>query len=96
MSLFQYETMLNTAWFLFMMRDESHHERHINQGNGTDSPIPRRGKEAIGLVIETKQVCYAWIRETLIRFHHRWFGRADKGLLLDLLHKVNGYSRIQA
>ena len=53
------------------------------------------GVETIDLVIETKQARYAWIRETLIRFRYRQLGKADKGLLLDFLHKVSGYSRIQ-
>ena len=53
------------------------------------------GVEAIDLVIETKEARYAWIRETLIRFRYRQLGKADKGLLLDFLHKASGYSRIQ-
>jgi len=53
------------------------------------------GVEAIDLVIDTKEGRYAWIRETLIRFRYRQLGKADKGLLLDFLHKVSGYSRIQ-
>jgi hypothetical protein len=53
------------------------------------------GVETIDLVIETKEARYAWIREALIRFRYRQLGKADKGLLLDYLHKVSGYSRIQ-
>lgn len=53
------------------------------------------GVETIDLVIETKEARYAWIRETLIRFRYRQLGKADKRLVLDLLHKVSGYSRIQ-
>lgn len=53
------------------------------------------GVETIDLVIETKEARYAWIRETLFRFRYRQLGKADKGLLLDFLHKVSGYSRIQ-
>ncbi|MCP5018967.1 MAG: transposase family protein [Ketobacter sp.] len=53
------------------------------------------GTGAIDLVIETKEARYDWIRDTLIRFGYRQLGKADKGLLLNFLHKVSGYSRIQ-
>ncbi len=53
------------------------------------------GTRAIELVIETKQARYSWIRETLQRFRYRQLGKADKGLLLDFLQKISGYSRVQ-
>ena len=53
------------------------------------------GTGAIDLVIETMKERYDWIRDTLIRFRYRHLGKADKGLLLDFLQKVSGYSRIQ-
>lgn len=53
------------------------------------------GTRAIDLVIEVKEARYDWIRETLIRFRYRQLGKADKGLLLDFLQKISGYSRIQ-
>ncbi|MDA1305127.1 MAG: hypothetical protein O2999_12670 [Nitrospirae bacterium] len=53
------------------------------------------GNKAIEFNIEAKAVRYAWIQAMLLRFHYRQLGKAEKGLVLDFLQKVSGYSRIQ-
>jgi hypothetical protein len=45
--------------------------------------------------IDAKDARYAWIQAMLLRFHYHQLGKAEKGLLLDFLQKVSGYSRIQ-
>ena len=45
--------------------------------------------------IEAKAARYTWIQATLLRFHYPQLRKAEKGLLLDFLQKVSGYSRIQ-
>lgn len=45
--------------------------------------------------IEAKDARYAWIQAMLLRFHYHQLGKAEKGLVLDFLQKVSGYSRIQ-
>ncbi|MDH5562028.1 MAG: integrase [Nitrospirota bacterium] len=45
--------------------------------------------------IEAKAACYTWIQRNLLRFPYPRLGKAEKGLLLDFLQKVSGYSRIQ-
>src|SRR4030066_1684690 len=86
--------ILNTARFLFMMRDENHHERRTNQDPGAGSSIPRRDR-GVDLTIDAKEDRYAWIQRTLIRFRYRQLGKTDKGLLLGFLQKVSSYSRLQ-
>ena len=53
------------------------------------------GNKAIEFSIESKEARYAWIQAMLLRFHYRQLGKAEKGLVLDFLQKVSGYSRIQ-
>jgi len=53
------------------------------------------GNKAIEFNIEAKEARYAWIQAILLRFHYRQLGKAEKGLVLDFLQKVSGYSRIQ-
>jgi len=53
------------------------------------------GVGAIEFSIEDKDARYAWIQTLLRRFHYHQLGKAEKGLLLDFLQKVSGYSRIQ-
>lgn len=43
----------------------------------------------------SKEGCYKWIEGILIRLSYQSRGKAEKGLLLDLIEKVSGYSRIQ-
>ncbi len=45
--------------------------------------------------IEAKAARYTWMQATLLRFHYPPLRKAEKGLLLDFLQKVSGYSRIQ-
>lgn len=52
------------------------------------------GLETMEFTIETKGVCYAWVQTMLLRFYGLQHGKAEKGLLLDFLKKVSGYSRI--
>ena len=53
------------------------------------------GIGAIEFNIAAKAARYAWIQARLLRFHDPQLGKAEKGLLLDVLQKVSGYSRIQ-
>lgn len=53
------------------------------------------GTGAIDLIIEGKDARYAWILESLIRFRYQQLNKAAKGLLLDFIQKISGYSRIQ-
>ena len=53
------------------------------------------GNSAVEFSISAKDECYSWIEQILIRFSYRNRGKAEKGLLLDLIGKVSGYSRIQ-
>lgn len=53
------------------------------------------GNKAIEFSLEAKAARYVWIQAMLLRFHYRQFGKAEKGLVLDFLQKVSGYSRIQ-
>nr|VFK81290.1 MAG: Integrase core domain-containing protein [Candidatus Kentron sp. SD] len=43
----------------------------------------------------SKEGCYKWIEGILIRFGYRSRTKTEKGLLLDFMEKVSGYSRIQ-
>ena len=45
--------------------------------------------------IEAKAARYVWIQTMLLRFRYSQLRKAEKGLLLDFLQKVSGYSRIQ-
>ena len=58
----------------------------VNSSNGVGT---------IEFSIEAKDARYAWIQAMLLRFHYHQLGKAEKGLLLDFLQKVSGYSRIQ-
>lgn len=53
------------------------------------------GTSDVEFSIRSKDECYKWIEGILIRFGYRSRGKAEKGLLLDLIEKVSGYSRIQ-
>ena len=53
------------------------------------------GLGAMEFRIEAKDARYTWIQTMLLRFHYPQLGKAEKGLLLDFLQKVSGYSRIQ-
>jgi transposase InsO family protein len=53
------------------------------------------GVGTIEFSIEAKDARYGWIQAMLLRFHYHQLGKAEKGLLLDFLQKVSGYSRIQ-
>ena len=53
------------------------------------------GLGAMAFNMEAKAARYAWIQAMLLRFHYRQLGKAEKGLVLDFLQKVSGYSRIQ-
>ncbi len=53
------------------------------------------GTEAVDLMIDAQGERYEWIQQTLIRFQYRQLSKPDKGLMLSLLQKVSGYSRVQ-
>ena len=53
------------------------------------------GTSGVELSISSKEECYRWIEQILIRLGYRNCGKAEKGLLLDSIEKVSGYSRIQ-
>jgi len=53
------------------------------------------GLGALEFRIEAKAARYTWIQDMLLRFHYPQLRKAEKGLLLDFLQKVSGYSRIQ-
>jgi transposase InsO family protein len=53
------------------------------------------GLGAMEFHIEAKDARYTWIQTMLLRFHYSQLRKAEKGLLLDFLQKVSGYSRIQ-
>ena len=53
------------------------------------------GLGALEFRIEAKAARYTWIQGMLLRFHYPQLRKAEKGLLLDFLQKVSGYSRIQ-
>lgn len=42
-----------------------------------------------------KDARYRWIEGTLVRFAYRQLGRADKGVVIEYLMKISGYSRQQ-
>jgi len=53
------------------------------------------GLGAMEFRIDAKDARYAWMQAMLLRFHYPQLRKAEKGLLLDFLQKVSGYSRIQ-
>jgi len=53
------------------------------------------GTLSVEFSINSKEECYKWIEQVLIRFGYQRRSKADKGLLLDFIEKVSGYSRIQ-
>ena len=53
------------------------------------------GIGAIEFNIEAKDARYAWMQAMLLRFQYPQLSKAEKGLVLDFLQKVSGYSRIQ-
>ena len=53
------------------------------------------GFGAMEFHIEAKDARYPWIQTMLLRFRYPQLRKAEKGLLLDFLQKVSGYSRIQ-
>nr|VFJ67105.1 MAG: hypothetical protein BECKDK2373C_GA0170839_11601 [Candidatus Kentron sp. DK] len=54
------------------------------------------GTSAVEFSISSKGECYKWIEQVLIRLNYPSRSKTDKGLLLDLIGKVSGYSRIQS
>jgi len=52
------------------------------------------GIGAIPFSIEAKEARDPWVQDMWLRFHDSHLGKAEKGLLLDVLQKVSGYSRI--
>ncbi len=53
------------------------------------------GLGAMEFRLEAKAARYTWIQAMLLRFRYPQLRKAEKGLLLDFLQKVSGYSRIQ-
>jgi transposase InsO family protein len=53
------------------------------------------GLGAMEFRIEAKAARYTWIQGMFLRFHYPQLRKAEKGLVLDFLQKVSGYSRIQ-
>lgn len=53
------------------------------------------GTSAVGFSISSKDESYRWIEQTLARFCYRKRDKTEKGLVLDFMEKVSGYSRIQ-
>lgn len=53
------------------------------------------GTGPVGIEISSKAERYDWVRRTLIRFAFLTLGRSDRGVLLQYLYRVSGYSRAQ-
>jgi transposase InsO family protein len=53
------------------------------------------GTGPVGIKISAKVERYAWARRTLVRFGYLTLGRSDRGVLLQYLFRVSGYSRAQ-
>jgi transposase InsO family protein len=53
------------------------------------------GTGPVGIEISSKVERYDWVRQTLIRFEYLTRVRSDRGLLLQYLYRVSGYSRAQ-
>ena len=53
------------------------------------------GTEAVEFSLDSKVERYDFIRRTLIRFAYQRLSKPDKGLLLNFMTHVSGYSRIQ-
>ena len=78
-----------------MMRDEHHHERHVHSRHSTMCVNSSTESGPLNSTLKPRTARYAWIQAMLLRFHYPQLGKAEKGLLLDFLQKVSGYSRIQ-
>jgi len=54
------------------------------------------GTQAIAFkVISNKDECYQWIQKTLIRFRYISLKKAEKGVVIQYLIRMTGYSRQQ-
>jgi hypothetical protein len=53
------------------------------------------GTSPVGIKISSKAERYSWARRILIRFKYPTLGRPDRGVLLQYLYRVSGYSRAQ-
>lgn len=53
------------------------------------------GTRPVGIRISSKVERYAWAQRTLVRFGYLSLGRSDRGVLLQYLYRVSGYSRAQ-
>lgn len=53
------------------------------------------GTGPVGIRISSKAERYAWARRTLGRFGYLTLGRSDRGVLLQYLYRMSGYSRAQ-
>lgn len=53
------------------------------------------GTSTVEFSSSSKDESYGWIKQTLARFRYRNQGKVEKGLLLDFIEKVSGYSRAQ-
>ena len=53
------------------------------------------GTGPMGIEISSKTDRYDWARRTLSRFAYPTLGRSDRGVLLQYLYRVTGYSRAQ-
>lgn len=46
-------------------------------------------------VASDKQACYLWISKTLVQLDYHRLGKANKGVVLEYLQRLSGYSRQQ-
>ena len=54
------------------------------------------GTQAVAFsVLSDKDACYRWIQGELVKFHYLTLHRQDKGIVIQYLMKVAGYSRQQ-
>nr|VFJ66083.1 MAG: hypothetical protein BECKFM1743C_GA0114222_104114 [Candidatus Kentron sp. FM] len=53
------------------------------------------GTLSVEFSIDSKDESYRWIERTLIRLGYRSRSKVGKGLVLDFIEKVSGYSRVQ-
>jgi transposase InsO family protein len=53
------------------------------------------GTSAVEFSTSDKGECYRWIEQILMRLGYRSRNKTDKGLVLNFIEKVSGYSRIQ-
>lgn len=54
-----------------------------------------QGTSGVEFRLEEKDVCYDWIRRTLVRFWYLRLGKKDKGVVRRYMEKVTGYSHPQ-